>query len=225
MDNKTPKLPEAPAGRSIVDDRIKLFDTDAIACASTLGELKSAIQGTLVKLSQFDEVMLLKELQSVASSLRKNPNSSRLQGELNEKFIKAQKKTAVRSGEYALGSVHYQDADYFQTVRQDFIDEYKATSASELLVIDMVVVAYFRYMRTTSAFNSFIEDNDGRREYESQTWINMMKELNKAISSASQQMTTALTFLKELKRQPVQVKVHAKQAYFANNQQINEHKP
>ena len=225
MDNKATKLPQAPVGRSIVDDRIKLFDTDAIANASTLDELKSAIQGALVKLSQFDEVMLLKELQSVAKNIQKNPNNNRLQGELNEKFIKAQKKASVRNGEYALYSVHYQDADYLQSVRQDFVDEYKATSASELLVIDMVVVAYFRYMRTTSAFNSFIEDNDGRRDYESQTWINMMKELNKAISSASQQMMTALTFLKELKRQPVQVKVHTKQAYFANNQQINEHKP
>lgn len=216
---------DIPVGKSITDDRAKLFDTKAISKASSINELRSVIHKTLIDLAQVDEVIVLKELQAIAKKLQNSPRNSKLQGELDTKLAQVEKHSSVKTGEYAWSSIHYQDAPYFKTVRQDLAQEYQASTQSELLVIDMVVVAYFRYMRTTNAFNSFVEDNDGRREYESQTWINMMKELNKSIESASQQMMSALTFLKELKRQPVQVKVHTKQAYFANNQQINRHDP
>lgn len=222
MKKQDSKNVEIPTGKSIAEERSQLFDAESISKATSIDQLRSVIYETLVKLAQFDEVVVLKELQSVAKSLQKSPNSQQLQAELDDKLTKLQKQSSVKTGAYAWSSVHYQDAEYFQTVRQDLATEHKATTQTELLVIDMVTVAYFRYMRTTNAFNSFVEDNDGRREYESQTWINMMKELNKTIDSASQQMMTALTFLKELKRPPVHVKVETKQAFIANNQQINK---
>lgn len=218
-------LPKARSIFAELPERMKLYNIEEIAQAKTLDGVKAAMQKGVASFVQFDELQLLQQLQETAQKLQKDPENTHLQESLHATFVRVQKNTSVQNGQYAWGQVHYLDVEYFYSVRQDLINEYRATTPSELLVIDTILVAYFRYMRVTSAFNSFVEDNNGNQEYSSQTWINMMKELNKAIASASQQFMTALTFLKELKRQPVQVKVHTKKAYFATNQQINEDHP
>jgi hypothetical protein len=97
----------------------------------------------------------------------------------NNPTLQTYKDNYVKSGLYLQSSVHYQDADYVSEIRNELVCEFKASSVSELLIIDTVVNAYFSYMRSSKALKSFIEDNDGRREYESKTWLTMMKELSK----------------------------------------------
>lgn len=128
----------------------------------------------------------------------------------------------VKSGEYLRSCVHWMDTDYVPSVRNNLVAEFKATSASELLLVDIVANAYFSYMRASKALKSFIEDNDGRREYESQTWINMMKELTKVVEMTNRHFITTLTCLKEYRQPPIKVKVHAKQAFVSQNQQFNK---
>ncbi|MCL4366711.1 hypothetical protein M1563_00885 [Patescibacteria group bacterium] len=128
----------------------------------------------------------------------------------------------VDNGLYVQSSVHYNDADYVPKVRNELIQEFNATNKAELLLVDMVTNAYFGYMRSSKALMLFIEDNDGRRDFDSQTWINMMKELGKIVDMANRHFTTSLTCLKEFRQQPVKVKVHAKEAFIANNQQFNK---
>lgn len=136
--------------------------------------------------------------------------------------IKAHNDSYVKSGQYLQTSVHYQDTDYVPSVRNELICEFKATSLSEFLIIDTVVNAYFSYMRSSKALKSFIEDNDGRREYDSQTWVNMMKELSKVVDMANRHFSTTITLLKEYKQPPIKVKVQTNAAYIGQNQQFNK---
>ena len=218
MDSKF--LPGFPKD-SIINSRISLFNIEEIAKASTVEELRAATGVVLDNLTRIDEISKLKKVQSIAKKLQMNPNDSKLLGEMNEAFIDAENKYSVKTGRYAWGSLTYQDEKYYLSARQDLIEEYQAKTPSELLVIDTALVAYFRYIRATKLFNSLIEDGLGYKDGD-QVWINTVKELNKTINSASQQMMMAFTFLKELKRQPIQVKVQTQNAYFAQNQQINE---
>lgn len=132
------------------------------------------------------------------------------------------KDSYVKSGLYLQASVHWQDNEYVPSVRNELIYEFKASSISELMIIDTVVNAYFSYMRSSKALKSFIEDNDGRREYESQTWINMLKELVKVVDMANRHFSTTLTLLKEYKQPPIKVRVQTNAAYISQNQQFNK---
>ena len=138
----------------------------------------------------------------------------------NDPAIQAYKENFVKSGLYLQSSIHYQDADYVPEIRNELVCEFKASSVSELLIIDTVVNAYFSYMRSSKALKSFIEDNDGRREYESKTWLIMMKELSKVVDMANRHFATTMTLLKEFKQTPVKVKVQT--AYIGQNQQFNK---
>lgn len=133
---------------------------------------------------------------------------------------------SVKSGWVAWRSLSYQDEKYFGEVRRDLIAEYQVKSTSELLLIDATLVAYLRYLRINKLLNTFL---DGINDYQdtNQESMNMVKQLNRALDSANQQMITSLTCLNELKRQPIKVKVKVltQKAYFAQNQQINENRP
>ncbi len=135
-------------------------------------------------------------------------------------LVKAHKDNYVKSGQYLQANVHWQDFDYVPSIRSELICEYKASSISEMLIIDTVINAYFSYMRSSKALKSFIEDNDGRREYESKTWITMMKELSKVVDMANRHFATTMTLLKEFRQTPVKVKVQT--AFIGQNQQFNK---
>lgn len=136
--------------------------------------------------------------------------------------LQALKSDYVKSGDYLKSSVHWMDTDYVPSVRNNLVTEFNATTTSELLLVDIVANAYFSYMRSSRALKSFIEDNDGRREYESQTWINMMKELSKVVEMTNRHFITTLTCLKEYRQPAVKIRVNAKQAFVSQNQQFNK---
>lgn len=151
-------------------------------------------------------------------------NTPSLSSIADEKQFLFNLEKSVKSGQFAWQSLSCWEEKYFFKARQDLIDEYKAKTPSELLLIDASLVAFFRHIKINKIFNSFL-DTIVEYKDESKPLINAIKELNKAMDNANQQMITALTCLKELRRQPIKVRVQTQKAYFAQNQQINEDRP
>jgi hypothetical protein len=126
----------------------------------------------------------------------------------------------VVNGSVVEGSVNINHRQQVLRLREDLIKEFKADSVSELMVIDMVINAYFRTIHTTSVYNSFLLAKNGSISYD-QTKINMIKELGKQIELANKQFLSTLTILKEMKQPPINIKVSG-QAFVGQNQQFNK---
>jgi len=91
-----------------------------------------------------------------------------------------------------------------------------------MLIVDMAVNAYFRSLRASVIHINLIQNKDGVLLTPEQTRTNLLKELGKQIEMANRQFMTAITFLKELRQPPINVKVHAKEAFVGQNQQFNK---
>ena len=113
------------------------------------------------------------------------------------------------------------DQDYVIELRNQLINEYKASIPSEMM-IDLTVNAYFRSQRYASVYAMFIQNADGSLRNNSQLHLNMMKEFSKQIEMANRQFLTCLAFLKELNRLSINVSVQAKQAFVGQNQKFNK---
>lgn len=126
------------------------------------------------------------------------------------------------SGKYLRYSVSEIDQNDAPILRERLIKEYNATTISEVMVIELMVNAYFRSLQSAKAYSLMLMDRTGGIANGQQTEINAFKEISKQIEIANRQFMTALTFLKELKQPGIQVKIEAKEAYFGRNQQINK---
>lgn len=127
----------------------------------------------------------------------------------------------VASGLLLESTVHQNHKKYIQILRKRLIIEYDAQSISERMLIDMSVSAYFRSLHTSQIYSALIMDDDGSISY-NQLKINALKELTRHIESANRQFISSLAMLKDMKRPPINVKVHSRQAFIAQNQQFNK---
>lgn len=104
-------------------------------------------------------------------------------------------------------------------VRQNLIDEYKCQTASELMLVDRIITAYWQGMRYTMCLNWTIEKEPGTISF-NESMIKILKELHKGIELANRQFETGLALLQNLKQPRLNVKVTADNAYVTQNQQI-----
>lgn len=211
---------QSPAIKNSVltDDKLGI---SAIAHAQTIDEIKQAFSNSVSALQNNSEVSQWHEIRELAKR-EADGETDGLQPSIDTVLHKTAKAHEVKNGNYLRFSVHYQDTDFVDGVRNGLIEEYQAHTPSELLIIDTVCNAYFGYMRASKALKSFVEDNDGRREYESKTWIMMFKELRQLVDMSQRHFTTSLTFLKEFRQPAINLKIQSKNAYISQNQQFNK---
>ncbi len=98
----------------------------------------------------------------------------------------------------------------------DLVAEYDCKSSSEKALAQMVASSYGRYLQYAKFYQNVMHiewlSTEKTRHYES-----IAKEADKA----HRQFITALTTLRQLKSPPPTIKVNAKQAFVAENQQLN----
>ena len=105
-------------------------------------------------------------------------------------------------------------------MRKKIIDEYKCKDTFELMMVDRIVVSFFRIIRYETIYNRMVEDGDGQFNF-NQLAVNTLKEINKGLEIAHRQHSNNIILLKELKQPNLKVTVKTGNAYFAENQQIN----
>jgi len=76
-------------------------------------------------------------------------------------------------------------------------------------------------MRSSAIYNALIQTPDGVIDWTDKQKVNLIKELNKQIDIANQQLASSLNYLKEINQQFPNIKVQTKNAFIAQNQQFN----
>lgn len=121
-------------------------------------------------------------------------------------------------------------------LREKLVDEYKVTTISENMVLDMVVTAYIRYLECSRLYTGLLESekqytyNEETEEEDETGWVYhytesktaQLEAMGRQMNIAYQQYLSGLTFLREFKRPPIKVNIKTKQAFVAQNQQFNK---
>ncbi len=114
-------------------------------------------------------------------------------------------------------------ASTLSRVREKIINENDCKNTIELMIVDRIVASYWRIIRYETILNRFVENEKGQFSF-SQLSINALKEVNKGLEIAHRQHSNNIILLKELKQPNLKVTVKTDNAYFAENQQINNNK-
>jgi hypothetical protein len=122
---------------------------------------------------------------------------------------------------YFVSHISYQKhTSTLSRMRAKIIAENDCKSTAELMIVDRIVASYWRIIRYETIFDRFVEDEEGKFSF-SQLSVNALKEVNKGLEIAHRQHSNNIILLKELKQPNLKVTVKTGNAYFAENQQIN----
>ena len=194
---------------------------DALAKAKTKDELAKVFETSREIFQDLYDHHSLIELQELAKDI----NEGKQDEELTNKFIAKQQEVmwenGVINGKTVEGSVANAYQKQVRRLRKQLIAEHQASSASEFMLIDLMVNAYFRGLHSARLYSCLAQKNDGTMSFE-QPRINMMKELGKQVESANRQYISTLTLLKEIRQPQINIKVQSKQAFVGQNQQFNK---
>lgn len=216
------QLPEPKNEIAEDKDPAEIMGLYDIARAKTIEELRIAVAKSITSLDNYSEVDKYITYQESVKNFLNGSRDQALAEQVTKDFDEIIKRTAIETGKYVRTSVHSIDQSYILKLREQLVSEYKASSTSEMLIVDMAVNAYFRSLRASVIHINLIQNKDGVLLTPEQTRTNLLKELGKQIEMANRQFMTAITFLKELRQPPINVKVHAKEAFVGQNQQFNK---
>ena len=125
---------------------------------------------------------------------------------------------------YWVSSISYsKHRSALSRMRAKIIEENDCKSSAEIMIADRIVASYLRIIRYETIYNHIIENEDGQFSF-NQLTVNTLKEINKGLEIAHRQHSNNIILLKELKQPNLKVTVKTGNAYFAENQQINNNK-
>ncbi|MBD3245285.1 MAG: hypothetical protein GF335_04840 [Candidatus Moranbacteria bacterium] len=101
-------------------------------------------------------------------------------------------------------------------LKRDIEKEYQCNLSSEKALVDQLVNAYVRKLYYSGIMQSY----DTPR-YISNEHVGLLNFYSKEIDKAHRQFISGLETLKAMKQPDLKLSIKAKQAYFANNQQVN----
>ncbi len=110
-------------------------------------------------------------------------------------------------------------ANVLGKMRKDLVGEHQCKTASELMLADRIVAAYWQGMQYEVYLNRLIEPEPNTFSF-NDSKVRIIKELHKGIELSNRQFETGLTMLKNLKQPKLSVRVNAENAYVAQNQQV-----
>lgn len=194
---------------------------DAMVKAKTKDELVRAFETSRESFQDLYDHHTLLDLQELAKKVKEGKNDE----ETTKKFMERQQEVlwenGVVNGKTIEGSVNNWHQKQVRKLRKQLITEHQANTASEFMLIDLAISAYFRGLHSARIYSCMAQNNDKTITY-NQLRINMMKELNKQIDNANRQYISVLTLLKEMKQPQINIKVQSKQAFVGQNQQFNK---
>lgn len=194
----------------------------ALSNAKTIEEKKLILDKCIDDARQ-EEEQLIGNIEKLNVEAAQSPDDQTILPKLNEALFRYMRLTNVSSGGQLSSSVHILDQPAVNDLRKRLLTEYAPISASEALVVDQIVLAYFRSLRLSQAHLGLIQDSTGSvRKWDNQIIVNLIKEIGKQANFANQQFITALEYLKSAKQPPIKVRVNAKEAFVAQNQQFNK---
>jgi hypothetical protein len=193
----------------------------AIAEANNQGELIQAFEKAKIQFQKIFDGKALIELQEIAKEVESGLATEETNKRYIEKYQEVLMANAFVNGKVVEASVNVWHQNHVVKMRETLIIEHDAKSASELMIIDLAINAYFRSLHTSKIYSSLVQGNDGTVRFE-QSRVNLLKELGKQVENANKQFLSALTLLKEMKQPRINIKVQSKQAFVAQNQQFNK---
>lgn len=191
----------------------------SVVKASHKLEIKKAVDSYLYNsqngMGKRDEILI--DLQTL---IRSGDKSEKTRKKINDALLKYTIFDAANSGDALANSVHVDDAFKTLAAREDLIKEYDANSPTQKMTIDLAVNAYFRALRLAKTYIRLIT-TEGNGIVLDHLKIAGISQIRRQIDAAFQQYFMAISFLKDFNRPPVNVKLHAKQAFVGQNQQFN----
>ena len=109
-------------------------------------------------------------------------------------------------------------------MRKQISQEFDCHTSTEMMLADRIVACYWRVMRYETFFNRIIEKEGGGYEYDPFK-LDILREFAKGIDKADRQLQVNITTLRQLKQPPLNVQIKTKNAFIAENQQINSNPP
>lgn len=140
-----------------------------------------------------------------------------------ESFVKYLGIIAVEAGITLKNSVNEQNRDSVMAIRRSLVTAMRPQNPAELMLIDLIINAYFRLMMSSKIFSNLIL-NDGKIVW-GDGREGLLKILDRHIERANKQIAHALTTFRALKQAPVKVNIKADSAYLAQAQQFNQNLP
>ena len=197
-------------------------DYRAVREAKSQKELKTALQGLVNGASTLQEDFEAEELKQSILELHESPKNKEQKIENLVKDIHSYSRfDAIENGAYLESTLHDIDKPLARKLHRSLIQEYKAKSPSDRLVINLLSSAYFRAMRTSSAYSVVVQKRNGNVSKD-KMMPPLLKELNKTVESANRQVLSLLTYLKQRGQKPVKVNIKTQGTYIAQNQQFNK---
>lgn len=194
---------------------------DLIANADGADELQKAFEIASTTFQETFNNQPLFELKEIAKEIESGSMGEDAIKRFIDKFQEVTMIDGVVNGKVVEGSVNNWHQKHVIRLRKQLISEHQAQSASELMIIDLAINAYFRSLQTLKIYSSLMQNKDGTVNYD-QIKINMLKELGKQIETANKHFLSAITLLKEMKQPRINIKVNSKQAFVGQNQQFNK---
>ncbi len=194
---------------------------DLIAHAENADELQKAFDVASTTFQEtFDRQPLLK-LQKIAKEIESGSMGEDAIKRFIDMFQEVAMIDGVANGKVVEGSVNNWHQNHVARLRKQLISEHQTQTASELMIIDLAINAYFRSLQASRIYSSLMQNKDGTVTYD-QIKVNLLKELGKQIETANKNFISAITLLKEMKQPQINIKVSSKQAFVGQNQQFNK---
>ncbi len=205
------------------NNEFKFFEAvDRITGSKSESELKVAIEDAVVAMKDHFDSKPLDELKDSAIAMNQNPGDMEIRGKFQKNFDRFLYATAIEDGGYVSSIVHKDDYYYAKKLRTQIIKENKTTSQTEMIIVDMAVTSYFRYLRISSLQIRLASQIGAVIGKDLQPKVNLLKQYDRQIDASYRQFISSITFLKEIRQPKLNVKIQSKETFVGQNQQFNK---
>jgi len=182
----------------------------------SLTEDEAKIRLRQIALSNHSPKALLNQMFKLAEQLSAEENDAELQSVFHKKFDEALSIIGLDT-HYTLGTmVNESIRPLVIEFSKQLVLEYNCTSMSERALAEVVVGAYARVLEFTGMMNKLTQLSRTNSEI-TQHYAVVSKELDRA----NRHFTTALSTLRQIKSPTLEVRINAKTAFVATQQQFN----
>lgn len=192
------------------------------------GEKPNPMEEELEKLKRnFTNPSVLTTERSILGELNKLIKRDNKTEEDKKKFTEAVSKVGMLYGlENGVWIANLSYEKYYSAlarIRQRIVEDYSCKTSLELMLADSAVASYWMIIRNQSNLARLVEEENGSYSFNNQK-INVIRDLNKVVDSASRRLHANITLLKELKQPALKVNVKSNNAFIGENQQFNDNK-
>lgn len=204
-------------------NELKYFEAvNRITTSKSEDELKVAIEDAVVVMKDYFNSQPLENLKESAIAMNQNPGDKEIRSKFQENFESFLYATAIEDGRYMSFNAHEDDYYYAKKLRKKIIEENKITSQTEMIIVDMAVISYFRYLRISSVQVQLVSQIATLTGKDLQPKVNLLKQYDRQIEASYRQFISSVTFLKEIRQPKLNVKIQSKETFVARNQQFNK---